>query len=340
MATIKPYAEGKFRVMVRRRGFKARTKVCATLAEAEKWGRDIEHQMDSPRYEDPSEALKTTVKEIFERALVELIPTRKGARTDRGRVLRLIRTADFVQRRLSQLKPQDLRDWRDARLKKVSADTVNRELNTISGIFTHAIKEWNLPIETNPVHLIKRPPSKGKPRNRRWQQDDVDAILKACNFDENVQPRNGRDIVPWALLLAIETAMRPSELCELRVRDFIPEERCVRLHESKNGDGRDVPLSTRAMHLFTKLSAGRKPRQRMFYVHWETLGAYFREVRAAAGLADADLRFRDARHEGTTRLARKFSNTLELSAVTGHKSLQSLKRYYNPTALELAARLD
>lgn len=340
MATISPYKDGRFRVVVRKRGFKARTKVFATLAEAEKWQRETQVEMDRPRYADPSEDLKITVKEIFERALKELIPGRKGARTDRGRVLRLIRTADFAQRRLGQLKPQDLRDWRDARMKQVSADTVNRELNTISGIFTHAIKEWSLPLEANPVHLIKRPPGKGKLRNRRWSDADVQAILDACKWDENVQPKMGKDVVPWALQVAIETAMRPSELCELRVRDFLPAERCVRLHDAKNGQGRDVPLSSRAMRLFTRLTAGRKQSERIFFVNWETLGLYYRNARAAAGLAGSDLRFRDARHEGTTRLARKFNNTLELSAVTGHKSLQSLKRYYNPTALELAARLD
>lgn len=68
------------------------------------------------------------------------------------------------------------------------------------------------------------------------------------------------------------------------------------------------------------------------------MGLYFREVRKKAGVVD--LRFHDTRHEAATRLSKKLSNVLELSAVTGHRSLQSLKRYYNPTASELAAKLD
>ena len=340
MSTIKPYSEGKFRVVIRKSGFKARTKVCDTLTEAEVWKRDIEAQMDKPRYTDVSADLKITVKEIFERALTELIPSRKGARTDRGRVLRFLKKADFVHRRLDQLKPQDLRDWRDNRLKQISAASVNRELNTISGIFTHAMKEWSLPLEANPIHLIKRPSGQGKTRNRRWTQSDIQAFLDAAKWDETIQPKNGKQAVPWALQLAIETAMRPSELCALQVRDFHPEEYCVRLHDSKNDEGRDVPLSTQAMHLFKLLTAGRKPGAKIFFVTWESLGVHYRELRKAAGMEDEDLRFRDTRHEGTTRLAKKFHNTLELSAVTGHRSLQSLKRYYNPTAKELAARLD
>lgn len=50
-----------------------------------------------------------------------------------------------------------------------------------------------------------------------------------------------------------------------------------------------------------------------------TLGAYYRALRAKAGLKAADLRFHDSRHEGTTRLAKKLPNVLVLSAATGHR---------------------
>jgi len=49
--------------------------------------------------------------------------------------------------------------------------------------------------------------------------------------------------------------------------------------------------------------------------------------------------FHDLRHVATTRLSKLLTNVLELSAVTGHRSIQTLKRYYNPDAEELAAKL-
>jgi integrase len=52
-----------------------------------------------------------------------------------------------------------------------------------------------------------------------------------------------------------------------------------------------------------------------------------------------DLRFHDLRHTATTRLAEKLPNVIELAAVTGHLSLQVLKRYYHPTAESLALKL-
>ena len=50
--------------------------------------------------------------------------------------------------------------------------------------------------------------------------------------------------------------------------------------------------------------------------------------------------FHDSRHEAATRLSKVFKNTLELSAITGHKRLDILKRYYNPTGNEMRKRLQ
>lgn len=52
-----------------------------------------------------------------------------------------------------------------------------------------------------------------------------------------------------------------------------------------------------------------------------------------------DLHFHDMRHKAASRLADKLPNVLELSAVTGHRDLRMLKRYYHPRAEDLAKKL-
>ena len=52
-----------------------------------------------------------------------------------------------------------------------------------------------------------------------------------------------------------------------------------------------------------------------------------------------DFHFHDLRHTAITHLATKLPNLIELAAVSGHKSLTMLKRYYHPTAMELANKL-
>lgn len=337
MASITPYKDGRFRAVIRRAGFKVRSKIFVTEKQAKAWARAVETEMDKAHYADPGDGLKVTVRELMDRFANDVSPLRKGAKWEKVRLASIAKTADFAVRRLDQLRAEDLRAWRDQRLKVVSGASVNREMNLLSGVFTHAIKEWGVPLKENPVHMVKRPPG-GKARTRRWTDAEIKRVLAAAQWDETKRPVVGEDYVGWAVLLAIETAMRLGELCALRACDFDPEGRQVFLHDTKNGDARTVPLSTKALAMLTFLVEGLKPEDRIFPYASGSLGLYFRRVREKAGVAD--LHFHDTRHEAATRLSRKLTNVLELSAVTGHRSLQSLKRYYNPTATELASKLD
>lgn len=338
MASITKYRGDTWRAVVRRTGFKSVSSTFTTKLQAESWARKIESDMDSRIYRDVKATSADTVRAVFEKFREDVSPERRGSKWEIVRINRLLRTADFADRRLDQLTHEDLRDWRNDRLKEVSASSVNRELNLMSGIFSHAIKEWSAPMKENPVHLVSRPAGSDKARSRRWSQREIDAMLQVTGWAEDKRPAVGRDYVGWAVLLAIETAMRLGELTSMRVADFDAGARAVHLDITKNGDARAVPLSSKAMRWLAFLTEGREPDDRIIPLHSESLGLYFRQARDEAGLTG--LHFHDTRHEAATRLSKKLSNVLELSAVTGHRSLQSLKRYYNPSAAELAAKLD
>jgi integrase len=63
----------------------------------------------------------------------------------------------------------------------------------------------------------------------------------------------------------------------------------------------------------------------------------FNRARKRAGVED--IHFHDLRHMAITRMAEKLPNLIELSAVSGHKSLAMLKRYYHPNPELLATKL-
>ena len=48
-----------------------------------------------------------------------------------------------------------------------------------------------------------------------------------------------------------------------------------------------------------------------------------------------DLRFRDLRHEATSRLFERGLNPMQVAAITGHKTLQMLRRYIHLRAEDL-----
>ncbi len=338
MASIKQYRGKTWRAIIRRKGFPAQSKTFALKRDAEAWVADVESKMGVSAYDTSQlkQSKAMTVSSLFERYSKEVAPKMKG-KHEVNTVLRLINNAQFMRIKVDKITPTDIRDWRDNRVTEVQPQTVHRELNTISAVFTHAIKEWSVPITSNPCHSVSRFKNADKARNKRWSDEDIAKLLTAIEWKEDEKPVSGRDYVGWALLLAVETAMRIGEMCLPTVADFHPEGQYLHLSDTKNGDSRDVPLSTKAMRYLEILCDGKKPSDKIIPLIAGTLGEYFHDAREKAGLLD--LVMHDARHEAATRLSAKLSNVLELAAVTGHRSLKSLKRYYHPKPSDLANKL-
>ena len=338
MASITQYRGKTWRAIIRRKGFPVQSKTFERKKDAEAWAASVESRMGVQHCDGLQlKAAKTmTVRDVFERFELEVGPSFKGANS-LGILKRVIRDAYFMDVVLSRVTPLDIRQWRDDRAKQVQPQSVHRELNTISGVFTHAIKEWGVPLAANPCHAVSRFKGADKARDKVWTPSDVKKLLDAVGWSEDMPLLEGRDYVGWALLLGIETAMRVGELCVLKVSDFNPAEQYAQLRDTKNGDDRQVPLSTTAIKYLSILCANRKPDDKIFPVIAGTMGEYFLEARKKCGLEH--LVFHDSRHTAATQLSAKLANVLELSAVTGHRSLKSLKRYYHPTPASIAGKL-
>jgi integrase len=52
-----------------------------------------------------------------------------------------------------------------------------------------------------------------------------------------------------------------------------------------------------------------------------------------------DLHFHDLRHEGVSRLFEKGLNVMEVASISGHKTLQMLKRYTHLSSDQLLAKI-
>jgi integrase len=340
LASITQYRGNTWRATITKRGYKRLTKTFARKTDAMRWATKIESEMDTGTRRDVSrEAQKVRVRQLFEDYIEKPPSHLKNPEQTLYKLRFYLRDCPFMERFLDQITPQDIQKYRDARLKIVSKATVTRDMSALSGVFTYAIKEWHVPLLINPVRQVAKPAHADRRRERRWQQSEIDAVLCVANFDESVKPVLYRDYVGWAIVLGIETGMRRAEFHLPRKRDFHPEERYVFLSDTKNGDRRKVPLSARALSLFTTLTDGLEPNDLIFPMSKYTLSKYVKDALINAGLGEADLHFHDTRHEAATRLSKKLSNVLELSAMTGHRSLQSLKRYYNPSPAEIASKI-
>lgn len=338
MATIRKRGEYSWHAQVRRHGYPSQTRTFNTKAEAEKWARQVEAELDRGIYIDRSEAEKNTLYAVLERYKNEITPKHRGSSTEKPRI-EAIQEHQIAKLKMAALSSRDLAEYRDFRLKKVSGSTVNRELNIISAAINQARKEWGIHTE-NPIALIKRP-SENRARDRRLENDEEERLLAELSpttRKDNGRYEEGGSRNPWIkplMQLALETAMRRGELLSLTWDNVDWSRSGVRLPITKNGDARNVPLSTVAVAILHSLP--RSIDGRIFPITEAALKKAF--TRACERAKIENLHFHDLRHEATSRLAEKLSNVMELAAVTGHKDLKMLKRYYHPRVEELARKL-
>lgn len=150
--------------------------------------------------------------------------------------------------------------------------------------------------------------------------------------------------------LAIETAMRLREMYTISIDQIDIKQKTIFLDKTKNGDKRQVPLSSIAIKKLAPVVKGRDGSDLLFpwcngglnpQVLKKTtalLSAQFRRIFSAAKCID--LRFHDLRHEATCRLYERTTlSDLQIAKITGHKDLRMLKRYANLRGSDLADRL-
>lgn len=327
MATFEKHGK-LWRVRIRRAGLPTQTQSFPSKALAQVWARSIEADIDKGIAVDRRAAQRTSLAEVLERYRREVTPTKRGA-ADENLRLRAMAQRPFAHVRMCSLTSSHLAAYRDERLKVVSGATVNREFNILSHAIETARREWDIYLPANPCALVRRPPQ-GRPRNRRLQGDEEQRLLTACR-----QARN-----PWLVhfvVLAIETAMRRGELLALQWSNVNLERRIAFLPVTKNGDSRGVPLSSRAVSILRGLPVSSNGRV-FGGLTQDAVKQSFRRAVRRAGIRG--LRLHDMRHEATSRFFEKGLNVMEVAAVTGHKTLQMLKRYTHLSAAELATRLD
>ncbi|WP_181290907.1 site-specific integrase [Caballeronia novacaledonica] len=375
MPTIRKRGQYQWEAQVRRRGYPAQSKTFNTKAEAEAWASMIESEMSRGVWVSRSEAEATTLFEALQRYEEEISLTKKGAAQESS-IIKTCRAIDLARRPLATIRSADVAKLRDQWLKDYRPATVLRRLAVLSHVFNIARKEWGMDSLSNPVELVRKP----QPNNARTRRiADTDSAVSAAGGEESESLRGAQDgelervakasgspLLPSIIWLAVETAMRRGEIVSLLWVHVDLNRRVVHLPSTKNGDARDVPLSSRAVAVLQTLRDARDSAtigtaesyedeaDRVFKIRSDAVtraferavsrarSRYVEESKATQSRPNSkfltDLRFHDLRHEATSRLASIFPMH-ELTKITGHKDPRMLMRYYHPRAEELAKRL-
>lgn len=250
MAVITKRDSGRWQAKVRRLGQPPTSKTFDTKSAAEAWARSVERAMDTDSFIPSDAAVRTTFAKAAERYETEVLPRLRGKAQAEYVLKRVVET--FGKHSLGGISPAMLADYRDCRLKEVSAQTVSHELGMVSRIFKTAAMDWGIALpKGNPVSLTRKP-SISNDRDRRLADGEEQLLTTALQGRESHWPLA-------AAMLAIETAGRMSELLALKWAEVDLVRRTARLRGreggvTKNGDEwRDVPLSSAAVRLLEVL---------------------------------------------------------------------------------------
>lgn len=199
------------------------------------------------------------------------------------------------------------------------------------------------------------PPSDNS-RNRRLEPGEEERIrlvlandpdyLKALGVERGIDPASQ---APMTLLfeLALETAMRMREMFTLTTDQIDVSKKTVFLDKTKNGDSRQVPLSSVALSVI-KDYLTTAPAGVVFPLFWngDSSEAGLRKAssrlsgrwRTIARLSKCDdLHFHDLRHESTSRFFERTTlSDLKIAKITGHRDPRMLMRYSNLRGSDLA----
>lgn len=313
-----------WRAQIRRKGHPTLSATFDSKADAQRWAAEVEGDMSRARFVDVREAEQTTIAQALKRYRREISDHKKGARQEGVRIDRWL-DHPLANKSLATLKSSDLAEYRDARAKAGAATaTIRLDLAIISHLYTIAAKEWGIEGLANPCKSLRMPKG-SKERTRRPTTEELSRVYAAA---AHIQAE-----LPVIIELAADTAMRRTELVTLRRAQV--KGRVAYLEDTKNGERRAVPLSSRALELLKSLPV--RMDGRYFSLSPQSVSNYFPRACAAAGVIG--LRYHDLRHEATSRLFERGFTMMEVASITGHKTLSMLKRYTHLSPHDLAEKL-
>ncbi|KGR93660.1 integrase [Burkholderia sp. ABCPW 111] len=338
-----------YQAKIRKVGYPLMSRTFRTRAEAVEWAKSVEDEIDRrERRRNADESIrrlfldvppdKLTLGDLLCQYRDRITPHKRSAEAERWRIGGLLKHP-LSYCSVSNLSTVQVAEWRDDRLKEVSGSTVNRDMNLLGHVIEIARSEWGVKLDDNPFQRTRRP-KHNPPRERRLSKGEEARLLNACPV-ENPYLRP-------AITLAVETGMRLGEITGLEWSRINLTGRAIHLTKTKTGVSRGVALSMRAVETLARIreqqareGSGdqREIQPRVFPgVTPEALKRSF--IRAVARAKIVDLHFHDLRHEAVSRMFEKGLPAMEVATVSGHQTLQLLRRYTHLQLGDLARKLD
>lgn len=344
MATIEKRGDG-YRVKVRIKGEKPRTRTFNRKTDAALWAKKVESDLGHGTYVPTTADRRRTVSELIDKFIAEQLPVRSSATDQRNLKARLQWWKDNAgYLTLDKLTPQAIAGFRSELLARrtrekhpVTQSTANRYLAALSAVCKWAWKELRW-LPANPVlSVTKGAESEGV--IRYLTDDERKALLAACKASTNPN-------IYCAVMLALATGARASNIRNLTWADVDLVQWRLRFINTKNGQPRYVPVVGAAQRVLQE-QFDRDPTGNGWVFKGERekvpgdLDGPWRVVRAAAGLVgDKHCRFHDLRHTTASYLTMNGATLAEVAEALGQRTLVMAKRYSHQSGEHVRATFE
>lgn len=310
---------------------------------------------------DKKKAVNLTISSLFDRYLSEVTVHKKGHKEEAYSIGRLQRIKSFATLPVYLVDGGTI-DRLKFELRSstppLTDTTIRKYLMLVSHLFKVAITRRWCPDLQNPIENIALP-RPARMRNRRFDPIEFEYLCKELSKARNPL------VMPFFEFL-VESACRRGEALRLRERDVDLSARTATLIDTKNGEDRIIGLSSRAVAILELLFSsaqrdnvvsihGKNTERKVFPLTIHAIRFAFEEAKKraiTAYLADCksvgceprsgflqDLRLHDCRREATSRMFEKGLDIMEVSTMTGHKTLSMLRGYTHLRASNLAKKL-
>lgn len=260
---------------------------------------------------------------------------------------------DWAEKWVSEMK----------RVQRLSPTTIKHYVGALARCLDWVIRKNNPDLLNNPLRLLPKryaqyTPADGLPveevqRDRRLEEGEEESILAILNGAKPEGKQRSltlihKDALICLFTLALETGMRLRESYTLTPDQINPKKKTIFLEKTKNGNKRQVPLSTIALKALREYDYFSK----QFVFPWWTGDTSKRELakitsklskqfdRIFKAASCDDLNYHDLRHEAACRVYERTTLTdIQVMKMFGWTDPRVCKRYANLRGSDLAARL-
>ena len=242
---------------------------------------------------------------------------------------------------LNEMPLNKITDGDIERFKKQRIDTgakpstINRELATLSHLFTKAV-EWNW-IDKRPA-IIRRF-KETHTRITYLTVEQINRLLEAAKQDQN-------DQIYLFIMIGLETAMRRMEILSIQLQHIDLEKRIIYIPHAKV-EARQQPITAHLAEILSvylqKSQASQSwlfPSKTSKVGHTTNIEKPFRRVVAAAELNPKEVLRHTLRHTAITHLVQAGIDLPTVKRISGHKTLQMVERYSHQNGSHIQAAMD